>query len=460
MREKGRLARFKSHDVDPALSYGLGASHPAIVEGRTLFPTTVVGTYQSPRFLVSAKNSSKIGREIEKGPWAGMPVYTLTLEERSTCPRSCHVWQECFGNAMPWARRNDAHHPDFIPALKAEVITLIREVCSPVPNKPEKKVPRGLVVRLHVLGDFFSVEYVKAWAGLMEKFPELHVFGYTARGMFPADGDMSIATAIRELNERFPERWVIRWSSDAPGPGRTVVVDEDPHLPDVIVCPAETKATETCSTCALCWNQAAWPKTIAFLRHGMKRSGGGQPTVERGPSSRIIEGRERLHEAMKSVADAQGFVRTSLTELAGIAGCSFGTARGRVAELVEARVAQLVKAGGRRITSVYRVFDAPQEEFPPLPPLPAPTKSAVRYVPTGRDRIPKADATPVVERKPNEPLVQRAHGHSKGGWGRPQVGTADQYDIGTPAERIAAVGEEEKARIAARYGVAFKKEPS
>ena len=39
----------------------------------------------------------------------------------------------------------------------------------------------GFVVRLHVLGDFYSVEYVGLWRRLLRQYPTLRVFGYTAR---------------------------------------------------------------------------------------------------------------------------------------------------------------------------------------------------------------------------------------------------------------------------------------
>jgi hypothetical protein len=63
-------------------------------------------------------------------------------------------------------------------------------------------------------------------------------------------------------------RFAIRTSHAEFGPQRSVVVSRRPWLPDVIVCPAQTKASEACATCGLCWAEAARPKTIAFLKHG------------------------------------------------------------------------------------------------------------------------------------------------------------------------------------------------
>jgi hypothetical protein len=41
--------------------------------------------------------------------------------------------------------------------------------------------PGGFLVRLHVLGDFYSVRYAELWHEALEAYPALHIFGYTAR---------------------------------------------------------------------------------------------------------------------------------------------------------------------------------------------------------------------------------------------------------------------------------------
>lgn len=257
LREAGGThARFVGFKVDPDRVRGLAADHPAVTEGRTLFPGNVVGPWESPRLLVSGHNNPKTGKKVIKGPWAGMPIYTLTLEERKTCPKSCAQWRTCYGNTMQWPRRNDALHEDFIAALAAEAITKGREH------------PQGFVVRLHVLGDFYSPVYVRVWRHLMGLLPMLHVWGYTARHDDDDDLSREIALEIEDLNRDYPDRWVIRTSHREPGPMRSIVVRRDPGHPDIIVCPAQTEATAACSTCGLCWAPAARDKTIAFLLHG------------------------------------------------------------------------------------------------------------------------------------------------------------------------------------------------
>jgi hypothetical protein len=263
LRDRARLARFAQPKTEPERSRGLPTNHPAVTEGRTLFPTRVFPTEGSAHFLISGVNNAKIGKVVEKGEWAGFPIFTLTLEERATCPRSCGNWTTCYSNAMPWPKRWDHRDPLFIDTLRAEIISKCREH------------PAGLVVRLHVLGDFFSMAYLRLWAEMIDTFPQLHVYGYTARRP-DADDEQSreIARGIERIREAAWDQFAIRLSRAEPGAGHAIVVDKDPELPGVVICPAQMSKTETCGTCALCWAPNARNLTIAFLRHGMKTTKG------------------------------------------------------------------------------------------------------------------------------------------------------------------------------------------
>src|SRR5205807_1557903 len=44
---------------------------------------------------------------------------------------------------------------------------------------------------------------------------------------------------------------------------------------NIIVCPAQTGATDCCGSCGLCWHPSAKTKTIGFIAHGA-RGGHGQ----------------------------------------------------------------------------------------------------------------------------------------------------------------------------------------
>lgn len=228
--------------------FRLADTHPAIAEGRSLFQARVYDAADVPRLLIDGHNSRKIGREVTKGRWRGFRIYTLTLEERRTCPRSCGEWGSCYGNSMNWARRI-ATGPVFERRLWAEL------------EAKQRAHPGGFAVRLHVLGDFYSTDYVELWAAAFDAFPALHVFGYTARD--PRDPRGPIGTALRELLGAEPARFHMRFSGlDAPTDG-SVVIERGAATPHV-VCPAQTGGTDCCATCAFCWHS---DRTVAFWRH-------------------------------------------------------------------------------------------------------------------------------------------------------------------------------------------------
>jgi len=124
--------------------------------------------------------------------------------------------------------------------------------------------PDGFAVRLHVLGDFYSVEYVELWGKLLERHPDLHIWGYTAHS------DGPIFAALVELVKRYGARFAVRFSN-APFPfpyPATITVETEQQIPaDAILCPVQVGKTESCSTCGLCWHTKLTKRRIAFLRH-------------------------------------------------------------------------------------------------------------------------------------------------------------------------------------------------
>lgn len=242
------LRRFKTRPPQAPKAVRPDASF--VVEGRTKYPSTVVNPKDSPRLFVSGHNNRKIGKEVQKGPWKGMPIFTLTLEERATCPRDCAMWVDCYGNSMHMARRH-RHGPELEKAIVSEIAHLASEY---------RRI--GFVIRLHVLGDFYSPEYAGLWLGLLARHQSMRIFGYTAHRTGP------VAELIYKMNDIFPDRCLIRTSGKEPGFERTIVVESLDDADGAIVCPAQTEKTECCATCALCWSEAAREKTIAFIKHG------------------------------------------------------------------------------------------------------------------------------------------------------------------------------------------------
>lgn len=253
-----RQRRFEELPTpDPGSVSALDDAHPAILQNTTMFELSVVAAKDAPRVLVSGQNNRKIGKVVTKGAWKGMPIYALTLVERMTCPSSCYLLKECYGNAMPFARR---HLPG--PDLEERIRTEVRSLAG--------LHPQGFVVRLHVLGDFYSVAYAEMWADLLRSTKQLHVYGYTALGGSPEH--VEICIVIDAINDVYGTRAFIRQSSSEAIPGGTTVIayePEKPTVPEGVVCPAERDATACCATCGMCWEEAARNRTVVFLKHGL-----------------------------------------------------------------------------------------------------------------------------------------------------------------------------------------------
>ena len=230
--------------VPPGKPRVLAADHPAVVVGRTVFPEKWEWPIEAS-VLKSGDNTRKLGGAVAKGHWRGMPIFMLTLEERATCPRDCALWRSCYGNRMRNAVRY-AHGDALENRLAAELAKL------------QRLFPFGFVVRLHLLGDFYSVGYVDFWAGALTAFPALRVFGYTAWQRGTPIGDR-----VADLRDRCWDRFAVRTSGASDGP-RTVVIEHGDDPSPAIACPAQTGRTASCSSCALCWGSR---RPIAFERH-------------------------------------------------------------------------------------------------------------------------------------------------------------------------------------------------
>ncbi len=230
------LSRMSPKSLHGRGTHGMPAiDHPAIIGARTMYPSTVVSIAET-RFdvLKSGFNSAKIGKRIQKGRWKGFEVYTLTLEERATCPKA-----QRFEHGTPMESR-----------LIYEVSMLARAH------------PGGFAIRLHVLGDFYSVRYVELWEMLLGQFPQLHAFGFSARWDTHAD---PIADALVRLVLKNWDRFAIRFSNAPVDECSTVSIEHPLQAPsDAVVCPQQLGKTTACSTCALCWQSK---KRIAFVTH-------------------------------------------------------------------------------------------------------------------------------------------------------------------------------------------------
>jgi hypothetical protein len=224
-----------------------GLGHPVIEAARSLFFRKGTRPVDDKPVLVSGHNSAKIGRDVRKGALRGAHIFYLALEERATCPRTCHHWYDCYGNGMPFAKRIEHNDQDALhAAIERDVAHYTRK-------------GRAIVIRLHVLGDFFNERYVRLWAGILALNPRVTIYGYTA---WPPDSE--IGKEIQALKSVYGLRFAIRWSGRV-GQWGAMDIRKAEDVPEgAFICPEQTGKTKACATCALCWST---DKPVAFMDH-------------------------------------------------------------------------------------------------------------------------------------------------------------------------------------------------
>jgi len=203
------------------------------------------------KLLKPGSNNKKLGNIVTAKKWTGKRMFSLTLVERITCPESCHHWDDCYGNNMPFAHRFNTI--GLLHTLEDEVAAL------------SKKYPEGIVIRLHVLGDFYSISYVAFWERILELYPNVCIYGYTARWYEP------IQKAIAAMNRKWSNRCVIRYSRNrAYIPSEDILRDswkfaaEESYVGPTFTCPEQLGTLPDCASCGACWIAN---KTVKFLSH-------------------------------------------------------------------------------------------------------------------------------------------------------------------------------------------------
>jgi len=181
--------------------------------------------------------------------WKGMTMYSLSLEERATCPSDCEQWDNCYGDNMPFAHRFDHNDHNFIGYLEMQLAEL------------NDKHPDGFVVRLHVLGDFYDGKYIVQWQLWLHQFENLRVFGYTHH-----TADSQLGNMINNVNRIHTDRFRVRFSDDDSTSFNASVVQTTAEAlaRPGIVCPEQSKFTDSCATCGYCWSS---DQPVIFYEH-------------------------------------------------------------------------------------------------------------------------------------------------------------------------------------------------
>ena len=193
----------------------------------------------------------KLGKKVIKGMYNNYKLKTVTLIERETCPSDCIHWSDCYGNNMPFAHR-----------MKHNDQNLLQKR---IYNELLNSTNQLLLIRLHVLGDFFNVKYVKFWSIMLNTFKNIAIYGYTANNInSKIELSRDIAKEIIKLN--YSKHSHIRFSNDLTNSFSANSYDVvKPVKGKSILCPVQENKTANCGTCGLCWNQKS--QSIIFKTH-------------------------------------------------------------------------------------------------------------------------------------------------------------------------------------------------
>ena len=265
----------------------LTVTNPNVIEGLTIHPSTIKNP-SDVRIFRPAGDNTKLGgctdytgkyKKLNKKEkqsiitarkWIGQKFYSTTLTERETCPTDCLMWRKCYGNSMGFAHRIE-HGAELLESMMWEIQTLTVE------NRM-----RPFVVRPHVLGDFYSLEYVEQWAKALDQFP-INVFGYTAYLPTSTTKEYAeIGQALIELREKYSDRFWIRQSGSNAEEMSAIGISHHSAEDQIknnqaFICPQQTKKSKrfwmgeyqpkkvkNCASCGLCY---ATKKNVIFLEH-------------------------------------------------------------------------------------------------------------------------------------------------------------------------------------------------
>jgi hypothetical protein len=210
--------------------------------------------------LKPARDNGKLHSNIVvRGYFAGYAMYSLTLEERATCYAKCGQLKTCYGNNMPFAKRYNVTET-LLAAIDAQLGQLTRK-------------GRKILLRLHILGDFFSVEYINFWRSMLVKYPTVSAFGYTHWPIITPQG-REVERLVKDMAGRFAIKYSTDHAKQIPllslyTLGGTIVVKDWADAPKGwIKCPAQMAADRGISLgCAECGIACATTSNVAFVEH-------------------------------------------------------------------------------------------------------------------------------------------------------------------------------------------------
>jgi len=199
----------------------------------------------------TGKSAGKAGKynRITRGKYKGYRMYALTLVERETCSTACEHWHDCYGNNLYLAKR---YRLD-LDRLKSDL------------DKLAQKEKGKFILRLHILGDFSTVEYIQFYLDSLVRYPDMVIFGYSRSWDNP-----ELRPLLDQLQNH--NRVHLRYSGMKSETMTALSMDSDYTKKLVadkkaFVCPVQAGSKiDACMDCGLCFNPRV-STPVAFITH-------------------------------------------------------------------------------------------------------------------------------------------------------------------------------------------------
>jgi hypothetical protein len=118
------------------------------------------------------------------------------------------------------------------------------------------KHPKTKYFRIHVGGDFFSQDYVKAWTRIARRTPDVRFLAFTRRT------DLDFSKVPRNLKIVY-SMWLRDPKEIVKGPRAWV---HEPSRPDKRIPKGAFQCPGSCKTCRFCWHMTA-KQSVCFESH-------------------------------------------------------------------------------------------------------------------------------------------------------------------------------------------------
>jgi len=184
-----------------------------------------------------AKESARISRwntKVGVLPSFSLPVLKTCPGKTDCCSRLCYGLNGRF--LLPLMR--EIHQTNLEASRQTAFVQRIAR---------QIKKTRSRVFRLHVVGDFYSVEYVERWLEIADRLPDVKFFGSTRSWRVPNLSDA--VKRLRDLPNVYLRASIDPSHPDKPSSSWGVWSIEGKGDP----CPHDYSSVDNCTVCRKCW---------------------------------------------------------------------------------------------------------------------------------------------------------------------------------------------------------------